>query len=498
MVYFWRGRGAVMKGALKQDGPCRWRLPRQGDMKVDALVFMNETMMRDSLDDGSLQQLYDAASLEGAADPVVAMPDVHRGFGLPVGGVLASRVPVRRGAAAGLERGFISAGAVGYDINCGVRMMATAVPRQEASRKTLERLVKVIEARVPTGVGKASVRHEFRSGEPLEEIAGRGVAALAERGYARPRDMMFTEEGGRAAGARLEAVSRKGRQRAGQLGTLGGGNHFIEIAVIDEIYEPEPARAFGLVKDRLAVMIHSGSRGFGHQIASDYMQAMVRNAAEHGISLPDRGLAAAPLEGRLAQDYLAAMACAVNYAFCNRQMMMHDVRQAFAAVFADRDENLGLDLVYDVAHNIAKFETHGGRRLLVHRKGATRALPPHHPDNPSAYRTTGHPALVPGTMGTASYVAVGTPAAAASYYSINHGAGRALSRTAARKQIDAAAFAGQLGQVVLSARNLRTLADEAPGAYKDIDAVMGSAVGAGLARRVVRMRPLAVIKELGS
>ena len=468
---------------LEPVGANRYRLPRTGRMRVSGLIYATRELLASALEDKSLEQLAHAAQLPGVVEPVLGLPDIHEGFGLPIGGVMAVA-----------EDGVISAGAVGMDINCGVRLLRTNLPADTLDRPTLRALMDGIEALVPTGVGKKG-RHRGVSGSIFNQVVHRGAAAVIAAGFGRPEDAEHIEENGCLPGADLKAVSASAIKRGeGQLGTLGGGNHFIEIQRVDTVFEPAAAARFGLFKGQLTVMIHTGSRGFGHQICTDYSKSHLPAAAKYGISLPSRGLACAPINSPEGQSYYAAMAAAVNFAFANRQFITADIRQAFAAVLRRDEREMGLELVYDVAHNIAKWERHGGRNLLVHRKGATRALPPRHPANPPAYRETGHPALVPGSMGTASYVLVGTEMAAESFYSVNHGAGRTLSRTAAEKSISREEFEAGMGDVLYNTRNFRDLVDEAPQAYKDIDEVVETLVAIGLTRKVARMRPLAVIK----
>lgn len=471
--------------ALEPAGPNRYRLARQGAMRVDAYVYLNESLRRDFDEPVALQQLADAASLPGVVHRVVGMPDIHQGFGLPIGGVVATDA----------RTGVVSAGAVGYDINCGVRLIRSDLARSDASRQRLRQLMEAVERRIPAGVGKRS-RHRGLASR-LPEILVGGGARLVELGYGTPEDVEATEEYGRVAGADPDAVSREALERADQLATVGGGNHFIEIGYVERVLDARLADRFGLFEGQLTVLVHSGSRGFGHQICADYAGAMAQEASRHGIALPSRGLAAAPIDSALGRRYLGAMHCAINFAFANRQLMTHDIREAFAEVLGQSWEALGMRVVYDVAHNIAKFEEHFGRRLLVHRKGATRALPAGHPVNPRRYVASGHPVLMPGSMGTASYVAVGLPGIEETFTSANHGAGRVLSRAEARRQFSRERLQASLGEVLYNVADVRAIADEAPGAYKDIDAVVDTLAEIGLTRKVARLRPLAVIKGEG-
>ncbi len=468
---------------LVREGPNRYRLPRRGAMRVDGVVYVTEALLSHLREDKSLEQLANAACLPGVVNPVVGMPDIHEGFGLPIGGVMAVA-----------EGGVISAGAVGMDINCGVRLIRTDLAAGECDKPLLRRLMDRIEDYVPTGVGKKG-KHKGITGDIFERVVHVGARGVVEEGYGWEEDLPCTEEEGCLPGADLGAVSAEAVKRgAVQLGTLGGGNHFIELQEVDHVWDHEVARQFGLFRGQLVVMVHTGSRGFGHQICTDYSKSLLQAAKKYGVEVPDKGLACAPVDSKEGRAYYAAMACAVNFAFSNRQLITHDVRRAFGDVLGRDPRTLGMRVVYDVAHNIAKWEEHGGRRLLVHRKGATRALPAGHPGNPAVYRATGHPVLVPGSMGTASYVLVGTPAAAATFFSVNHGAGRTLSRHAAERSITREQFEASMGDVLYNTRNFRDIVDEAPLAYKDIHQVVDTLVEVGMMRKVARMRPLAVIK----
>ncbi len=454
-------------------------------MLVDALVFLNSKLRQQIKEDGDeLRQLCDAAALPGVVGPVIGMPDIHSGFGLPIGGVMACDA----------DTGVVSAGAVGMDINCGVRLLSSAIAAESLEKPTLRALMKAVEARVPVGVGRKS-RHDKLCRDALAGVLTAGARELVERGYGRHSDLERIEEDGCYAGADAAALSKKALERAAQLSTLGGGNHFIEFGRVDEVFDADTAALFGLHQGMLTVMIHTGSRGLGHQVCTDYTGIMAKAAPRHGIKLPSRGLASAPIRSREGKDYLAAMACAVNFAFANRQLITHDVREAFAEVLVGR--KIGLDVVYDVAHNIAKFERHGGRELLVHRKGATRALPPGHPHNPACYMAVGHPAIIPGSMNSPSYVLTGTAAVTETFCSVNHGAGRALSRSAARKSIDREQFMASVGDVMINTRDYKQLLDEAPPAYKNVDDVVDTLVKIGLTKKIVRLKPLAVIKGEG-
>jgi tRNA-splicing ligase RtcB (3'-phosphate/5'-hydroxy nucleic acid ligase) len=468
---------------LTEMGQNRYLLPKSGDMRVEALLFLNQALRSQLNDDGpELKQLADAASLPGVFGRVYGMPDIHAGFGLPIGGVMATLA----------DEGVVSAGAVGMDINCGVRLLSTAIPAASLDKPVIRALMNAVEKRIPVGIGTRS-RHSRLCRHSMADILTGGARFLVEQGYGTQADLEGTEEHGQFAGAGTHAVSVRAMERAAQLSTLGSGNHFLEFGVVETVYDPAAAAVFGLETGMLTVMIHSGSRGFGHQICNDYTGILAQAAPAYGIRLPGKGLACCPVQSPEGQQYLAAMACAVNFAFANRQLMTYDIREAFAEVLGPGQ----LNVVYDVAHNIAKFEEHFGRLLLVHRKGATRALPPGHRQNPERYRDTGHPAIIPGSMNTPSYVLTGTEGTRETFCSVNHGAGRRLSRSAAFKSISREAFAGSVGDVMLNTRDVKKLLDEAPQAYKDIDDVIDTLADIGLTRKVVRLRPLAVIKGEG-
>ncbi|MGB9780132.1 RtcB family protein [Caldanaerobacter sp.] len=467
---------------LVKDGINKWRIPKFGKMRVDAVVYVNDTLKELLKDDQSLRQLVNAASLPGVVEPVIGMPDIHEGFGLPIGGVMAIE-----------EKGVISAGAVGYDINCGVRLIRSDLEADYFTKDILYKLIERIEHYVPTGIGKKG-RHKGITRVIFDDVVHNGVEAVIKAGFGKMSDLEYIEEGGKLEGADISAVSEEAQERGEeQLGTLGGGNHFIEIQKVEDILDERLAEKFGLFKGQLAVMIHTGSRGFGHQIATDYTKILWEAAKRYGVEVPEKGLAAAPIKSKEGQNYYKAMAAAVNFAFSNRQIIMFDVIRAFEDVLKKSEEEMGFKLVYDVAHNIAKWEIHGGKRVLVHRKGATRALPAGHPQNPPSYRDTGHPALIPGSMGTGSYVVVGTEKAAETFYSVNHGAGRRLSRNQAKK-ISKEEFERSMGDVVYNVRSYKDIVDESPLAYKDVEAVVSVLEERGITIPVAKLIPLAVVK----
>ncbi len=463
-----------------------YKIPRSGNMKVDALIFINDFLFNTFLESEAIKQLADSASLPGVYKYVVGMPDIHSGFGLPIGGVMAMDA----------EKGLISAGAVGMDINCGVRLLRTNLKVKDLKEKHLKGMMKEISSRVPTGIGKTS-KHQSAIKKHFKQVVEKGVPALTPLGFVREEDPMYIEEGGGFHGANLEKVSKKALERGNQLSTIGGGNHFIELGRVAEIYDEETAFLFGLVKGNLSILIHTGSRGFGHQICTDYSRVMEGAAKKYNLDLPSKGLASVPLNSQEGRDYYSAMAAAVNFAFANRQMITFDVRKALSSYFNCNDKELDLGIVYDVAHNIAKLERFEGKNLLIHRKGATRALPPGHPNNPQAYISTGHPVLIPGSMGTSSFVVVAEPPVESTFYSINHGAGRVMSRRSAKKQITVEDFQEQVKHVLYFGDRDKDLLDEAPRAYKDIDAVINTMVELGMIRKVARLFPLAVVKGEG-
>ncbi len=466
---------------LEKKGLNRYILPARGEMKTEALFFLQEKYLQEAAADSSIEQLAQAATLPGTL-AALGMPDIHSGFGLPIGGVLVGDV----------EKGVISAGAVGMDINCGVRLLSTGLEREGLGREELRGLVTGIEEMIPAGMGKKSSLKEVTQLNVRDVLAG-GAETVVGGGFGTAHDLTYCEEEGRYAGADPDKISKRALARSHQLGTIGGGNHFIEIGAVEQVYDGEMAAAFGLKEGEITVMIHTGSRGLGHQICTDYSDIMFKKAKSLGIPLPVKGLAAVPIKSLEGRDYLAAMSCAVNFAFANRQIISHYVRKVFRKEFKGSE----VKLIYDVAHNIAKFEEVAGKQYLIHRKGATRALPPGHRQNPSFYRKTGHPAIIPGTMGTSSYVVAGTPKITEAYNSVNHGAGRVMSRKKAKETFSAADVTRQLAGVLVSVRDKTAIIDEAPLAYKNIEDVVDTLADIGLTRKVVRLQPLAVIKGVG-
>ena len=479
------------KKDFRQASPFVWELPKTYDprMQAPARIFGNAEVFEQAFRDSSVQQLCNVAMLPGIVKAAMAMPDVHEGYGFPIGGV----------AAFPYDRGLISPGGVGYDINCGVRMLASTIPHAEVAPH-LEDLTRAIYQNCPSGVGEQGAIR--LSPKALDQVLENGAEWAKANGYVTREDLEATEDGGRVPGARAEAVPPRARERGiPQLGSLGAGNHFLEIDVVDEIFDADVAREFGLREGCVVVQIHCGSRGLGHEVCGQYLRRLQDAPQRYNIPIADRELAAAPLTSPEGRDYLAAMFAAANYAFANRQLLAHFVRVSFEQVLAGKVADWQLRQVYDVAHNIAKVETHTveGRavKLVVHRKGATRAFPPGHPDLAARFRQTGQPVLVPGSMGTASFVLVGTPEAMTETFgSTCHGAGRMMSRKAATRSVRGEQVQAELKRqgILVQTGSLRGLAEEAPHAYKDVSVVVESVVGAGLARKVARVRPLAVIK----
>ena len=470
-------------------GPTTYEIAREGAMRVPGRVYADESLFAQTGHEEALQQVANVATLPGVVTASIAMPDIHWGYGFPIGGV----------AAMDERDGVVSPGGVGFDINCGVRLVRTGLGVEEV-RPRLEALMQELMRRVPQGSGPHGA---LELGErDLIRLAERGAPFLAQRGFATDDDLAHIEEGGVLAGADTAAVSAKAVARGrSQVGSLGSGNHFLEVQVVDEVLDEPAARAFGVAPGQVTVMIHSGSRGFGHQVCTDYLARMAQAATQAGIELPDRQLACAPLGSAAAREYLAAMACACNFAFANRQMMLHEVRGAFERVFGSSWERLGVLLVYDVAHNIAKREVHlvDGREqpVWVHRKGATRAFGPGRPEVPAGYRAVGQPVIIPGSMGTESWLLAGTDEAMRQTWgSTCHGAGRALSRHAAKKLRSGAEVRRELEHrgIVVKAGSVASLAEEAPYAYKDVAGVVGVVHDAGLSRKVARLKPLGVLK----
>lgn len=477
---------------LKQLTPYLWEIPQtaRSDMRVPARMYVSKKMLADIFKDESVKQIMNVATMPGIVNYALAMPDIHEGYGFPIGGVAA--FDFNRG-------GVVSPGGVGFDINCGVRLLRSPLSFEEV-KLHISDLANQIARDVPSGVGRGG--RIILKEKQIDKILEDGVRDLIKNGYASEEDAAHCEEGGSMAGARSDLVSDRAKKRGSdQLGTLGSGNHFLEIQRVEKIFLPEIAEQFGLWENQIVVMIHTGSRGLGHQVCTDYARVLNNKMSEWNIKLPDRELAYAPLDSREGKEYLAAMAAAANFAWSNRQMITHHIRGAWERILKGKFEKLGLTLIYDVAHNIAKIEKHliGGKRykLCVHRKGATRAFGPGREEIPSAYQKIGQPVLIPGTMGTASYVLIGTnEAMAESFGSTCHGAGRMMSRHAAKRQVQGGELRKKLEEqgIIVRCPSSSGLAEEAPLAYKDIDDVVEVVENAGLANRVARLRPLAVVK----
>ncbi len=459
------------------------------DMQVPARFYADAALLEGVKNDLSLEQLVNTATLPGAVKYALAMPDIHQGYGFPIGGVLATQLP----------DGVISPGGVGYDINCGVRLLATHLEHAEAA-PYIDNLASALYANCPSGVGQGG-NIKLKSNE-LDQVMELGASWALKRGLASESDLERTEENGCIPGADAAKVSPRAKERGkGQVGTLGAGNHFIEIDVVDTILEESAARRIGLFEGQIVVQIHCGSRGLGHQVCGDYVKRFQKSIGKYGLNLPDRELVCAPLSSSEGQDYLAAMKAAANYAFANRQVLTHHIRRSFEQVLAGKVNNHQIYQIYDIAHNMAKVETHevGGRKvkLCVHRKGATRAFGPGSAELPSAYRDVGQPVLVPGSMGTASWVLVGTRTSMEQTFgSTCHGAGRAMSRKKAKKSVHGPGLRDQLEDkgIRVRAGSMSGLAEEAPVAYKDVNRVVDVVHGAGIAKKVAQLRPLAVIK----
>jgi tRNA-splicing ligase RtcB len=482
----------VLIEKVKQIDEVRWEIPKdyKPGMRVPARIYADAELLNEMQKDLTLEQATNVSFLQGIYNYSITLPDGHQGYGFPIGGV----------AATDAETGVISPGGVGYDINCGVRLLRTNLDKKDAEPK-IRQIVESLFRNVPSGLG--STGHVKLSLSQLDQVLENGARWAVENGFGWNEDLDRLEEGGCLAGASSKNVSMSAKQRGfPQLGSLGSGNHFLEVQYVDKIYDLEVARKFGIDHEgQVTVMIHTGSRGLGHQVCSDYLRTMEQVVKKYKIELPDRELVNVPVASPEGQAYFSAMACAANYAWANRQMIVHWVRQSFEQVFGKDAEGLGLQIIYDVAHNIAKLEEHhidGGRRkVYVHRKGATRAFGPGHPEVPSIYRDVGQPVLIPGTMGSASYVLVGTEQAMQETFgSTAHGAGRHMSRTAALKQFWGEEVKRDLeGKgIIVRAAKVSVIAEEAPLAYKDVDRVVKVSHDAGIARMIARLRPMGVAK----
>ena len=470
----------------------RWRIPKSymAGMRVDGIIYANEKLLEQAKSEEALQQVANVAHLPGIVKHSLAMPDLHWGYGFVIGGVAATDPEAD---------GVVSPGGIGYDLNCGVRLIRTNLDVKQLEGRTKGLVAKLFE-NIPCGVGSSG---KIRLNQQEEkQMVEQGARWAVEREYGFLEDLQFTEANGFLSLANADAVSERALERGkNQLGTLGSGNHFLEVQVVDRILYREAAEVMGLTEGQICVMIHSGSRGFGYQVCDEHVKTWVQVAKKYGIDLPDRQLASAPIKSKEGQDYITAMACGANYAWNNRQCIMHWVRQTFMDFFETGVNELGLELVYDVAHNIGKFEKHlvDGieRELFVHRKGATRAFPAGHPEIPDKYQKVGQPVLIPGDMGTASYVLVGSPSAMEQTWGTTcHGAGRMLSRRKAMQITKGRSIQKDLEKqgIFVRAEGRRTLNEEVPEAYKDVDEVVKVVDAAGLSQRVARLRPIGVIK----
>ncbi len=469
----------------------RWKIPSEGAMLTEGIVYASEDMIDAIIKDQSLQQVANVATLPGIVGYSMAMPDIHQGYGFPIGGV----------AGFDIKKGVVSPGGVGYDINCGVRLMRTDLTRKDLDENKIKELVDALFKNIPSGVG--SSRKDFSlSKQELMEVLEKGARWAVKRGFGLESDLDYIEEGGCIPWADPDQVSSKALERGkAQLGTLGSGNHFIEIGFVEEIYDQKVAEAFGLFIGQLTIFVHTGSRGLGHQVCDDFIAILMKSYAKYGIELPDKQLCCAPIESPEGKAYLGAMGAAANFAFANRQMISHWVRETFEEFFKKPAHALGLSLVYDIAHNIAKIETHvfQGKEvtLCVHRKGATRSFGPGRPELPEAYRKVGQPVLIPGDMGRYSYVLVGTQKAMEETFgSTCHGAGRVLSRHQAIKASKGRAIAQELSEkgIYVRGASKETIKEEMPEAYKDVSKVVEVVHQAGISLKVARLRPCGVMK----
>ncbi|MCL2144074.1 MAG: RtcB family protein [Endomicrobia bacterium] len=467
---------------IKRINDFKWEIEKTGDMRVPARIYGVFNIVESAGKDKALEQTANIACLPGIIENSLAMPDIHHGYGFPIGGVAAFSV----------SEGIISPGGIGYDINCGVRLLSTELRFEDIKNNIADIALKIFQ-KVPSGIGSCgAVKIQKRD---LKEIAEKGSRWALEAGFATDNDLDKTEENGCMKGADVENVSKRALERGlEQVGTLGAGNHFIEIQKVAEIFDKETAKIFGLEENFAVIMLHTGSRGFGYQICDDNLGLMQKAVKKYGIEVPDRQLCCAPIDSQEGKNYFSAMACGANFAWANRQMITYLIRQAFKENGFAGDN---IKTVYDVAHNIGKFEEYKGAQVLVHRKGATRAFAAGHKDLPPDYKNFGQPVIVPGSMGTASYVLRGTQKTIKETFgSICHGAGRVMSRTQALKSVSGRELKNQLENagIHVFTDSFKTLAEEAPSAYKNIDEVINSCVGAGIAEKIAKMTPLAVIK----
>jgi len=482
----------MFKGPLKKVDRFIWEIPKDYNprMNVPSRIFADETLLEKMKSDLTLEQSTHVAQLPGIYKASIVLPDGHQGYGFPIGGV----------GAFDYEHGIVSPGGVGYDINCGVRVLRTNLTIDDVKPK-LNELISELFRLVPSGVGsKGKIGMSYAE---LDAVMQEGVHWAVEQGYGWEEDITHCEESGRLSFANPDKVSNKAKQRGlPQLGSLGSGNHFLEIQVVDKIFDKETAKAFGILEEgQITVMIHTGSRGFGHQICSDYLKILASARHKYNLKFPDRELSYAPVHSKEGKDYLEAMAAAANFAWANRQMITHWVREGFEHILRKSAEDMDMFLIYDVAHNIAKIEEHKingtTKKVIVHRKGATRAFPKGHPEIPKAYKNVGQPVLIPGSMGTASYILVGGQRSMElTFGSTAHGAGRLLSRAEATRRFWGSTVRDNLSKqgIIVKAATMRVISEEAPAAYKDVDRVVKVSHDVGIGKLVVRLKPLAVAK----
>ena len=471
---------------LRRIAECVWEMPAHGEMRVPGRIFASDSLIVKAEEDRAIKQVENVAHLPGIVDASMAMPDIHWGYGFPIGGLAATDIDAG---------GVVSPGGVGFDICCGVRLLGSVYSEQDFNQRR-PAVMDELDRRIPRGLGKGSIADSGL----LSSVLRQGAGAVRAAGFGWESDLDRCEEGGTSPGARPEYLGERALQRgAGQLGSLGAGNHFLEVQVVDSIHDERAARAFGLSEGMVCVMIHCGSRGLGHQTCTDELKLMGTAMQKYGIEVPDRQLASVPVDSPEGEHYLGAMAASANFAWANRHVLAHEARQAFAAAFGTAPDRTGMRLIYDVAHNLAKIETHvvegQARRLCVHRKGATRAFGPGHPDLPPDLRPVGQPVLIPGSMGTASWVLVGVKGNPA-FATAAHGAGRLMSRSKAKQLETGYSVRTGLEADGISVRpgSVKLLSEEAPYAYKDVDEVVDACARAGLANRVARLRPLGVVK----
>ena len=479
------------ENVLKQQDLYIWEIPKEfrPGMRVNGRIYASEKLMKHIIKDQAPEQVANVAFLPGIVGYSLAMPDIHWGYGFPIGGVAATR----------FDDGVISPGGVGFDINCGVRLIRSNLKFQDIQDKMPE-IIEELYRKIPSGVGSEGIIK--LNSQEIKKVLSKGAQWAVEKGYGEKEDITYTEENGRMTQANPDIISNKAIQRGlSQLGTLGSGNHFLEVQVIDQIYHPEIARQMGLEEGMVTLLIHTGSRGFGHQVCTDHLSVMQKAVQRYHINLPDKQLACAPVNSPEGEKYYQAMGCAANFAWANRQCIMHWVREVFNKIFHISSERLGLKLVYDVAHNIAKIEVHhyNGKsvKLCVHRKGATRAFPPQHPELPFKYKEIGQPVLIPGDMGRFSFCSVGTKKAMdETFGSTCHGAGRVMSRGEARREVKNRDIVEELRVegILIKARSRATLAEEISAAYKDVSEVVDVMDKSEISKKVARMRPLGVIK----